>query len=137
MQDMNELITKTCFLSAPEAADKLQQILASRQIRLFARISHSAAAKESGLELPFEELFIFGDPKVGTALMQENAALGIELPLKILIWQAEQTVIGYQDPAHLAGEYSINQNVTVLEKMSQLLASLVDAVANVEAMKWH
>ncbi len=134
---MKELIVRTCTLAAPEAADKLNQILASRNIRLFARISHSAAAKESGLEMPFEELFIFGDPKVGTALMQENATIGIELPLKILIWQSEQTMLGYYDPATLADEYSLTNTAEVLEKMSQLLASLVAAVADVEAMKWH
>lgn len=134
---MKELIVRTCNLPAPEAADKLNQILASRNIRLFARISHSAAAKESGLELPFEELFIFGDPKVGTGLMQENATIGIELPLKILIWQGEQTMIGYYDPAKLAEEYPLTKTAEVLERMSQLMASLVAAVADVEAMKWH
>lgn len=114
--------------AANETADRLEKLLTSRGIRIFARIDHAAAARDSGLELNDEIVVIFGDPKVGTALMKECPPLAIELPLKMLIWQDKETFIGFRDPKDFLEEYSIHENAVVLEKMSALMHALAKEV---------
>jgi uncharacterized protein (DUF302 family) len=114
--------------SVNETAERLEKLLTSRGIRIFARIDHAAAARESGLELQDEIVIVFGDPKVGTALMQECPAIGIELPLKILIWQENETYVAYRDPKHYLEEYSLVKNALILEKMSDLMHTLAKEI---------
>ena len=82
---MNEkLIVHTTTKSVKEILDRIETLLHQNEVKVFARISHSQAAKEAGLEMEDEELLIFGNPKTGTALMIDDSAVGIELPLKVL-----------------------------------------------------
>lgn len=123
---MNRSLTiKSSSESVQAVADKLENILRSKNIRVFARIDHAEAAKAQGLELQDEQVLIFGDPKVGTSLMQECPSVGIELPLKMVIWRGEQTFIGYRDPRLLLEEYEIVVHRGIVEKMSMLMANLV------------
>lgn len=114
--------------SVNETAERLEKLLTSKGIGIFARIDHAAAAKESGLELRDEIVIVFGDPKVGTALMQECPPLGIELPLKMLIWHENETYVAYRDPKHYLEEYAIVKNALILEKMSQLMHTLAKEI---------
>ncbi len=124
----NPLVTNSSPLNVKDTADKLEAVLRAKGIQVFARIDHAGAAKANGLTMADEELLIFGDPKIGTHLMQECAAIGIELPLKILIWQEEQTKIAYRDQSILISEYEVEVNREILEKMSGLLRKLVSEV---------
>lgn len=112
--------------SVKETADRLAAALQARGIELFARIDHAAGAREAGLELPEEQLLVFGDPRVGTALMQEDPAIGYELPLRVLIWDSGgQTMIGHRLMATLAGEYEVPEHAAVLQRMNGLLDQLI------------
>lgn len=119
------LISQPTNLSVKEVADKLCALLAQKNIHLFARINHGEAAIQSGLQLGQEEVVVFGDPKVGTYLMQECPAVGYELPLRIVIWEDNGTWIGYRDPKHLLEEYQLEKHREVVEKMSGLMAVLI------------
>lgn len=81
-------------------------------------MSHSAAAKASGLELPPTTLIIFGNPKLGTPLMQEQRTAGLDLPLRSLTWEeADGSVrIGYWPPARIAGSHGIQDRDDVIDK---------------------
>ncbi|WP_044882609.1 DUF302 domain-containing protein [Neochlamydia sp. EPS4] len=107
--------------------EKLISIINAKNVELFALINHAEEALKKGLELPYEQLLIFGDPKTGTLLMQENPAIGIELPLKILVWQNDEglTQIGYKDPTCLAANYGIKENLQILQKMNDTLNTWV------------
>ena len=118
--------------SVQEIADKLEAILRSKNIQIFARIDHAEAARTLGLELQDEQVLIFGDPKVGTFLMQECPAIGVELPLKIVIWQGVQTFVGYRDPKLLLDEYELSDHRVIVEKMSLLMANLVAELIKIE-----
>jgi uncharacterized protein (DUF302 family) len=110
-----------------ETLDRTVAALGRRGITVFARIDHAAGALAAGLELPDEEVLIFGDPSVGTLLMQSDAAVGYELPLRLLAWDAGgQTRIGYRPASELAGEYRLADRAEVLAKMDALLGQLVD-----------
>lgn len=117
--------------SVSETALKLQKLLTDKGIKIFACIDHSAAASESQLELAGETVVIFGDPKVGTYLMQECPPLGVELPLKMLIWQepeVKKTFIGFREPLEYLEQYSVEKHKGILEKISKLMHTLLKEV---------
>lgn len=112
--------------SVRETTDRAAAALGQRSITIFARVDHGAGAREAGLELPDEELLIFGDPKAGTLLMQVDQTIGYELPLRLLVWAAGgQTMIGYRPPAEVAAAYSLSPETPLLDRMRELLDALV------------
>jgi uncharacterized protein (DUF302 family) len=112
--------------SVRDTADRVVDALKRRGITIFARVDHGGGAREAGLDLPDEELLIFGDPKSGTLLMQADQAIGYELPLRLLMWDAAgQTTIGYRPPSAMAAGYALAPDAPVLARMGELLAALV------------
>jgi uncharacterized protein (DUF302 family) len=106
--------------------DRVVSELEARDIVLFARIDHGGGARAAGLELADEELLIFGDPRVGTLLMQGDPSIGYELPLRLLVWDdAGHTRIGYRPPSELADDYGVADHLDVLERIDQLLQRIV------------
>src|SRR5712691_13263390 len=102
------LTTAKSVHSVPATVDRVIAALGRRGITVFARIDHAAGARKAGLELGDEELLIFGDPRAGTALMQADAAVGYELPLRLLIWDAGgETMIGYRRPTELQKDFAL------------------------------
>jgi uncharacterized protein (DUF302 family) len=77
------LVTLESKLGVKESLDKLTATLEQRGIKVAARVDHAAGAKSAGLGLPPTEVLMFGNPKLGTPLMQANPAIGIDLPMKI------------------------------------------------------
>jgi uncharacterized protein (DUF302 family) len=88
---------------------RLVAVLEARGITIFARIDHAAGAADLGLALRPTTLLVFGNPAAGTPLMQAAQAVGIDLPLKALVWQdADGTVkLSYNDPAWVAARHAI------------------------------
>jgi uncharacterized protein (DUF302 family) len=78
---------------------------------------------------------IFGDPRVGTALMQDDPRIGLELPLRILVWEQDGTTcVGYRSPRQLTDVYDVSRHEGVLAGMEKLLSELVaEAVAEAAA----
>lgn len=96
-----------------------------RGLTVFARFDHAAGAREAGLELAEEEVVVFGNPRAGTPLMQSDARVGIELPLRILVWrEADGVRLGYGDPRELARAYDLAGQAAILEQMAKLLQEL-------------
>jgi uncharacterized protein (DUF302 family) len=107
-------------------ADRLIAALEGRGITVFARIDHAGGARAAGLELPDEELLVFGDPRAGTPLMQDDPQVGYELPLRLLVWEAGgETLVGYRPPTELAERYAIGARSELLARMTKLLEGLV------------
>jgi uncharacterized protein (DUF302 family) len=107
--------------------DRLAKAVTGRGMAVLARIDHAAAAKEAGMELRATELLIFGNPKAGTPLMQAAQSMGIDLPLKALVWQDEagRTWLGTNDPNWLARRHGAGAG------KAQLLAAMTEALAAV------
>jgi uncharacterized protein (DUF302 family) len=106
----------------PAAVARIERMLHQLGVTLFATIDHAAAARAVGLELPDEVVLVFGDPAVGTALMQADPRLGIDLPLRMLVWAQDGLVaVGYRDPRGLAVDPASTELATVLGKMNSLL----------------
>jgi uncharacterized protein (DUF302 family) len=99
--------------------------IAADGLEVFSQIDHAAAARGVGLEMAPEVVIVFGNPRAGTPLMQSDPRVGIELPLRMLIWEAGSvTMIGYNDPRELGRIYAIEEQSSTLEAMSNLLAGL-------------
>ncbi len=97
-----------------------------RGLKLFAVIDHAAAAHDVGLELAEERVVIFGSAKAGTPLMQADPRVGIELPLRILVWQeGEGSAVGHLDPTKLAERYDLQDASETPAAMRALLEALV------------
>jgi len=110
----------------PATVDRVIAALGRRGITVFARIDHAAGARQAGLELADEELVIFGDPRVGTLLMQRDATVGYELPLRLLIWDANgQTMIGYRRPTALGHHFAVADQLEILRRMENLLEQII------------
>ena len=93
--------------------DRLVAEVQAKGLTVFARIDHAAGASDAGLALRPTELVIFGNAKGGTPLMQANQAIGIDLPLKALVWQeaSGDTWLSYNDPAWLARRHGLGSEV--------------------------
>ena len=113
-------------LTFEETVAALQKTLNSKGITIFAAIDHQAAAKAVGESMQPATVLIVGNPKVGTALMQENPRLAIELPLKILIYKEEKIVrIRYEKISAIAEKYHIKQNFATAEKIDTAMRQLI------------
>lgn len=93
--------------------ERLTGALAARGANVFAVIDHAAGAEGVGLALPPTTVVIFGDPRAGTPLMQARGSVGIDLPLKILVWvdAAGATQVSYNDQAWIARRHGLDPNV--------------------------
>jgi uncharacterized protein (DUF302 family) len=125
------LIVKESRLGVKETLDALAATLEAKGIKVAARIDHAAGAKASGMELRPTEVIVFGNPKLGTPLMQADQRAGLDLPMKVLAWQdaGGKVFIGYADPAALKARYQLDGQDTVLAAMTQALDGLTTAAA--------
>jgi len=113
-------------LAFEETVAALQKTLNSKGITVFATIEHHKAAEAVGENMQPATVLIVGNPKVGTALMQENPRLAIELPLKILIYKEEKIVrIRYEKISAIAEKYHIKQNFATAEKIDAAMRQLI------------
>ena len=113
-------------LTFEETVAALQKTLNSKGINIFATIEHHKAAEAVGESMQPATMLIVGNPKVGTALMQENPRLAIELPLKILIYKEEKIVrIRYEKISAIAEKYHIKQNFATAEKIDAAMRQLI------------
>jgi uncharacterized protein (DUF302 family) len=109
---------------------RLISAITSRGLTVFAQIDHAAAAAEAGLKLAPEGVVLFGNPRGGTPLMQSDPRIGVELPLRMLVWQdSDGALLGYNDPRELSGRYDVEPHHATLENMSALLAALATDAA--------
>src|SRR6476659_5224424 len=117
-----------------ETMDRLATEIQAREMKVFARIDHAAGASEVGLTLRPTELIIFGNVRGGTPLMQSVQTVGIDLPLKVLVWQdaAGKTWISYNEPGWIAQRLGIADAQTVVNKMADLLSAISRKAADAD-----
>jgi uncharacterized protein (DUF302 family) len=115
--------------SVAETAQRLEAALKEKGLTLVARVDHTEAAKKVGMELRPTVLFIFGNPKSGTPLMQCGQSMGIDLPLKALIWEDKegQVWFGYNDLQYLAKRHGISGCEAPLKQAEGALSALATA----------
>ena len=92
-----------------ETMNRLQAAVRAKGLTVFARVDHAAGAIEAGLSLRPTDLLIFGNARGGTPLMQAVQTIGLDLPLKILVWQdaAGDTWLSWNDPQWLVRRHGL------------------------------
>ena len=130
----SQLTTIESMYSVEETADRLAETLEAKGIKIVARIDHAAGAKSVGLDMPATEVMMFGNPKLGTPLMLANPEIGIDLPMKMLIWQGAdgKVRLGYIEPASLMTRYGIAGKDEVFKTMAGALAAFAKAATGAE-----
>ena len=110
-------------------ADRLESTLKQKGMNVFIRINHAQGAQKVGKELRPTELIIFGNPKVGTPLMQCQQSAAIDLPQKALIWQDAkgQVWLSYNDPDYLVKRHGIEGCGEVIKKIKGALGNFAKA----------
>ena len=129
----NGLTTIESSFGAAETADRFADEVRNRGLTLFARIDHAAGAAEVGLPLRPTTLLIFGNAKGGTPLMQADQAVGIDLPLKALVWQDAngKTWLSYNEPQWIAGRHGLAESqARTVEALTKALATIAQKVVH-------
>lgn len=93
LADDSGLEGRISHYSMYETLDRLESVLQAKGIKVLALIDHGAEAQSAGLELRPTRLLIFGSPKIGTPLMQEAPTIGLDLPMKVLLWEDDRGAV--------------------------------------------
>ena len=122
------LITIPSSYGPEETMSRLEAEVRAKGMTVFAHVDHAAGAKAVGLPLRPTDLLIFGNAKGGTPLMQSVQTIGLDLPLKALVWQdaSGNTWLSYNDPGWLAKRHGLGNEA---EATIQALTTALGAVA--------
>jgi len=123
------LIVKSSPYSVPETLDRLEAIFKKKGLTVFTRIDHAAGAARVNMDLAPTQVLIFGNPKLGTPLMQSQPEVAIALPLKAVAWQdkAGKVWLGYTKPSVMASRFGITDRPGIIKKMTGALNKLTNA----------
>lgn len=123
------IYVKECNCDIEECEKRAKARIAELGAGVFTVIDHKEAAIKAGLDLEPTKVIYFGNPKVGTLLMQANRSISYELPLKIGIWSENgKTFIGYKKPSEIASEYGIPQS-EIITKIEKVMEEVVEAAS--------
>jgi uncharacterized protein (DUF302 family) len=109
-----------------QTMERLEAEIRGNGMEVFARVDHATGAAEVGLNLRPTELIIFGNARGGTPLMQSVQTVGIDLPLKALVWEdaSGKTWLSYNEPSWIAQRQGVRNAQAVLDKMADLLTTI-------------
>lgn len=129
---MEDLITIPGNLKFKETTDRVVSLIQSKGFTIFSRIDHGAEARQQGLQLWPTVLIIFGNPKVGTFLMQDRQTCGIDLPVKILVWQDEKEKVWltYNKMIPLKSRHQLtDKSNSILNTIEEVVAGICEAAS--------
>jgi len=129
-----DLVALPSAHGATETVERLKALLARKGIEVFAHIDHAAAARKVGLTLRPTQVLIFGNPQAGTPLMQSQQTAGLDLPLRILVWEdgAGQVWLTYRRVESLARQHQVTNHDGLVKALDDGLGALARAAASPE-----
>ena len=130
---MEGLVTLESRFGPKETMDRLEAEVRGKGMQVFARIDHAGGATAAGLTLRPTEVLVFGNAKGGTPLMVAVQTMGLDLPLKVLVWEDEAGVthLSFNDPHWLASRYGVGAAVLpVVDKLRGALDLVTKAAAS-------
>jgi uncharacterized protein (DUF302 family) len=128
---LNGLTSVASSFGPKETMDRLETEIRAQGMAVFARIDHAAGAAEVGLTLRPTELIIFGNARGGTPLMQSVQTVGIDLPLKVLVWQDAEgkAWLSYNEPGWIAQRHNIADAERVVNSIGTALSAMARTAA--------
>ena len=108
-QSSEGVITKPTSASVAQTIDRLTDLIAERGFTLFRVIDHSGTAEHAGVQMPESKLVLFGKPSAGGAVMAAAPLTGLDLPLKVLVWENSDggVSVSYNSPEFMAERHHL------------------------------
>ena len=124
-----DLVTLPSAHGVTETVERLKALLAQKGIEVFAHIDHAAGARKVGLPLRPTQVLIFGNPKTGTPLMQSQQTIGLDLPLRVLVWEDGEGKVWltYRRVEDLARQHQVTDRDEAIKGLDDGLAGLARA----------
>lgn len=121
-----DLVTKNSPYPVSETVDRLQAAVEGAGAKVFARVDHAAGATSVDAELRPTQMLMFGNPALGTPALQLSQSAGLDLPLRVVVFETEagDVVVAYHAPSDLADQHGIPADAEVLTKMTGALDTL-------------
>jgi CubicO group peptidase (beta-lactamase class C family)/uncharacterized protein (DUF302 family) len=132
--DQRQIVAQESKYDPAQTIARIKEALTAAKVPLFATVDHAENARGAGQDLHPTTVLTFGNPKVGTKLMLENQAIGLDLPLRMLVWQDARgrTWIGYPNLDALAARYDLKDPATI-KAMTGFMDGVARHAANVYA----
>lgn len=120
------VISKPSQYPVDETMRRLEEVVRAKGLTVFARIDHRAGARQASLDMQDEQVLVFGNPRAGTPLMVARPLVGLDLPLRVLVWRDPEGRVwaSYEDSAFIAKRYALPAG---LEKNIAGVTALIDA----------
>lgn len=124
------IVTLRSNHSVEQTVAKLEELLWTKGVKLFALVDHSGEAEKAGMTMPPTKLLIFGNPKSGTPLMLASPSAAIDLPLKILVSEDSEgrAWVSYNSPEYLEARHNLPQdlvqNIAVVAALAASAAAI-------------
>jgi uncharacterized protein (DUF302 family) len=120
------LITRQSQFDVNTTLDRLEAALNEKGIKPLARVDHAAAARAVDLELRPTQVLLFGNPRLGTPLMQSDQTAGLDLPMRVIAWEDEEGTswLGYHSPEAMFETLDSQDAAEVIAKMTAVLDAL-------------
>jgi uncharacterized protein (DUF302 family) len=125
---VKDLVEKTGALSVDETIAKIETIVKSKEgMGVFTVIDHAAAAKKAGLEMADRKVILFGNPQLGTKLMEKDPRAGLDLPLRVLVYKDSEgkTKLVYHNPKVWQQSFDL-QGCKLIDKMVEVLDMITE-----------
>ena len=109
VQSSTGIVTRHSGTSVAETIDRLKRLMSNRGFTVFNVIDHSGVAGRAGVEIPDSKLVMFGKPAVGASVMAAAPLAGLDIPLKVLVWQDRNGAVSvsYNSPGFVAGRHHL------------------------------
>jgi len=113
----NDIIVKESCTSVSQTANNIKNIVTDNGLNVFAIINHSGNAKMVNMKLNESKMIIFGNAKLGTSLMQQDMKVGLDLPLRILVFRDTdgKVKMAYRDGSWIANRHIIDASEKVMK----------------------
>ena len=125
----SELVKKMSPYDVQTTMDRLANAIEGAGAKIFARVDHAAGAESIDAELRPNQMILFGNPKIGTPIMQQNPAAGLDLPIRVVVYSnaTGNTVVSYHAPTRIADDHRIDPELKPFIVMSGALDKLTNA----------
>ena len=126
------MISRRSKFDVSDTLDRLEVALGEKGIKPVARVDHAAAARAVDLELRPTQVLFFGNPQLGTPLMQSDQTAGLDLPMRVIAWEDEDgtTWLGYHSPEAMFARLELPGVTEVVAKMAAVLDALTGYAVN-------
>ena len=118
-------MTRKSTLGQRSTVARLIAAVERRELTVFAHIDHAEHARRAELHLTPINVLVFGSPQAGTPLMAADPRVGLDLPLRMVVWEeGEAAIVGHHDPRDLAADYELAEHKATLDRMAELLETI-------------